>query len=125
MLSEDQWSWLQAELQRPSQIKVIASGVQVLPPTDQRRGDQSDYCADGSHTPNDPTDESFDDAIHAVGEDLYWQAGLPIRIRILLLTAPDPNPSSYGFGFISYCFYFLMIQIRNYHNGSGVLEKKQ
>jgi alkaline phosphatase D len=73
MLSDDQWSWLESELRRPSEIKVIASGVQVLPPTDQRRGDQSDYCADGSHTPDDPTDESFDDAIHAVGEDLYWQ----------------------------------------------------
>ena len=73
MLSEDQWVWLEAELARPSPIKIIASGVQVLPPTDQRRGDQADYCADGSHTPDDATDDSFDEAIHSVGEDLYWQ----------------------------------------------------
>jgi alkaline phosphatase D len=33
MLSETQWTWLQNEFHRVSEIKVIGSGVQVLPPT--------------------------------------------------------------------------------------------
>lgn len=33
MLGETQWEWLQNELNRPSDIKVISSGIQVLPPT--------------------------------------------------------------------------------------------
>lgn len=31
MLGEDQWRWLEAEIQRPSAVKVIASGIQVVP----------------------------------------------------------------------------------------------
>ena len=37
------------ELEKPSTIKVIGSGVQVLPPTYQSRV-QSIYCADDSHS---------------------------------------------------------------------------
>jgi alkaline phosphatase D len=100
MLSEEQWSWFEAELARPSEIKVIASGVQVLPPTDQRRGDQADYCADGSHTADNPEDESFDDAIYSVGEDLYWQGprgetwGEVPQERARLLTAAQRSLNS-------------------------------
>ena len=106
MLSEDQWAWLEAELQRPSEVKIIASGIQVLPPTDQRRGDQSDYCADGSHTPGDPNDESFDDAIHSVNEDLYWQGppfeewGEVPQERARLLIAAQRSLNSGGAGAI-------------------------
>lgn len=32
MLSEEQWTWLEAELARPAEVKLIGSGVQVLPP---------------------------------------------------------------------------------------------
>merc|ERR1712168_1174207 len=43
MLSETQWKWLDAELEEPSVVKVIASGVQVLNPTNLERS-QSIYC---------------------------------------------------------------------------------
>ena len=33
ILGSAQWAWLEDELRRPSEIKVIASGIQVLPPT--------------------------------------------------------------------------------------------
>lgn len=33
MLGSEQWSWLEQELKRPSQIKVIVSSIQVLQPT--------------------------------------------------------------------------------------------
>jgi alkaline phosphatase D len=44
MLDDQQWTWLDAELSRPSVVKVIGSGTQVLPPTDQSRS-LSSYCA--------------------------------------------------------------------------------
>ena len=33
VLGDSQWEWLQNELNRPSDVKIIASGIQVLPPT--------------------------------------------------------------------------------------------
>ena len=29
IISEEQWTWLEAELERPSEIKIISSGFQV------------------------------------------------------------------------------------------------
>jgi hypothetical protein len=34
VLNETQWGWLDAELGKHSEIKIIGSGTQVLPPTD-------------------------------------------------------------------------------------------
>jgi alkaline phosphatase D len=50
MLGSDQWEWLENELKRPSEIKVIGSGIQVLPPTNLERN-ISDYCAYGKSSP--------------------------------------------------------------------------
>ena len=36
MLGATQWAWLQQELNKSSEIKIIASGVQVLPPTNRK-----------------------------------------------------------------------------------------
>jgi len=47
MLGEKQWQWLQDELNKPSEIKVISSGIQVLPPLNQGRN-KSTYCAYGN-----------------------------------------------------------------------------
>jgi hypothetical protein len=44
MLGDTQWTWLENELSKPSEIKVIASGIQVLPPTNQDRA-VGTYCA--------------------------------------------------------------------------------
>ena len=44
MLGQEQWQWLEQELQKPSEIKFIASGIQVLPPLHQGRN-KSSYCA--------------------------------------------------------------------------------
>ena len=44
MLGQEQWQWLEQELQKPSEIKLIASGIQVLPPLHQGRN-KSSYCA--------------------------------------------------------------------------------
>lgn len=66
MLGDDQWTWLKDELQRISEIKVIGSGIQVLPPTDQKSRSVSSYCAyDGSGG-------TFDKAIADVGEGVEW-----------------------------------------------------
>ena len=61
MLGETQWAWLEQELSKPSEIKVIATGIQVLPPLNRGR-DLSDYCA------YDGNGNSFDTAIADVGE---------------------------------------------------------
>ena len=70
MLTDKQWDWLDTELEKTSTVKVIGSGVQVLPPTFQFRA-QSEYCADDSHSSGSTT--SFEDSIFAVGEDTHWE----------------------------------------------------
>ncbi|MGB0860932.1 MAG: alkaline phosphatase D family protein [Pseudoalteromonas spongiae] len=47
ILGEQQWQWLEAELNKPSEIKIIASGIQVLPPLHKGRSLNS-YCAYGN-----------------------------------------------------------------------------
>lgn len=63
MLGEEQWRWLDVQLHQPSAVKVIGTGMQVMQPTDQKYNDVKSYCA------NDDTDNSFFDAINAIGED--------------------------------------------------------
>ena len=46
ILGDAQWAWLEQELQTPSEIKIIASGIQVLPPLHRDRS-LSSYCAYG------------------------------------------------------------------------------
>jgi len=62
MLSAAQWSWLDTELAKVSVVKVIATGIQVLHPTDQTRA-LSTYCA------YDGASGTFLSSIAAVGED--------------------------------------------------------
>jgi len=69
MLSEQQWNWLENELNKESEIKVIASGIQVLPPTDQTKS-RTNFCADDSHSGGSTT--TFTDSILAVGENASW-----------------------------------------------------
>lgn len=47
MLGDAQWAWLAQELAKPSEIKIIASGIQVLPPLHRDRS-LSSYCAYGN-----------------------------------------------------------------------------
>ncbi|CAH9053658.1 hypothetical protein PSECIP111854_01213 [Pseudoalteromonas sp. CIP111854] len=60
MLGEQQWQWLEQELAKPSEIKLIASGIQVLPPLYQGRS-MSSYCAYGNG-------DQFKTAIESLGE---------------------------------------------------------
>lgn len=66
MLGERQWAWLDAELARPSEVKVIASGIQVLPPLAPTSGvnsrSRSSYCA------YDGQAQTFDSAIARLNE---------------------------------------------------------
>mmetsp|Transcript_33855 Transcript_33855/g.49377 ORF Transcript_33855/g.49377 Transcript_33855/m.49377 type:complete len:733 (-) Transcript_33855:349-2547(-) len=43
MLGDTQWQWLENELNRPSDVKVISSGIQVLPPT--HKANTNSFCA--------------------------------------------------------------------------------
>ena len=49
ILSLEQWEWLEEELERESEVKIIGSGIQVLPPTNQITRDLTDFCAHDSH----------------------------------------------------------------------------
>ncbi len=60
MLGEEQWSWLEQQLTVISEITVIASGTQVLPPLNRARP-LTDYCAYGDGT-------AFNTAIANLGE---------------------------------------------------------
>lgn len=66
MLGEEQWTWLQMELNRPSKVKIIGSGIQVLPPTYHGRP-LTEYCS------FDGEEGTFLQANSAVGEDEKWQ----------------------------------------------------
>lgn len=46
ILGEAQWQWLQQELNKPSEVKIIGSGIQFLPPLYLGRN-LSSYCAYG------------------------------------------------------------------------------
>lgn len=60
MLGDTQWVWLEQELQKPSAIKIIASGIQVLPPLHRDRS-LSSYCAYGNG-------EKFNAAVNNLNE---------------------------------------------------------
>lgn len=62
VLGAEQWAWLENELSRPSEIKVIGSGVNVLAPT-HRLTYMSKYCA------WDGINGTFDAANTELGED--------------------------------------------------------
>mmetsp|Transcript_39738 Transcript_39738/g.93064 ORF Transcript_39738/g.93064 Transcript_39738/m.93064 type:complete len:1153 (-) Transcript_39738:1378-4836(-) len=69
-LGEEQWAWLEEELQQTAEVLVITSGIPVLPPTNQYNGATSEYCSyDG------PGNSSFDDSIKKIGESSAWKAG--------------------------------------------------
>jgi len=92
MLGETQWTWLESELSRPSEIKVIGSGVQVLPPTHRQRS-LSDYCA------YDKSGGTFDTANAEMGEGegfdgSQWESWAEIpqeRTRLLKLVQESIN----------------------------------
>jgi len=69
MLSNQQWDWLENELNFESEVKIIASGIQVLPPTDQTK-DREEFCSDDSHSGGDTT--TFSDSIAQLGENSDW-----------------------------------------------------
>ena len=81
-MSSTQWKWLDKELSKKSEIKIIGSGVQVLPPTDQIVNKMIDYCSldiysnstADSNVCNDTGDpRSFCQSIADVGEDSSWK----------------------------------------------------
>lgn len=60
ILGSAQWAWLQSEFNKKSEIKIIASGIQVLPPLYQQRS-KSSYCAYGDG-------KKFNEALANLGE---------------------------------------------------------
>ncbi len=67
MLGVEQWTWLESELQRSSEIKIISSGTQILPPTNQQETNVGDYCA------HDGPGGSFEKSIADIGEGPSWR----------------------------------------------------
>jgi len=92
MLGETQWAWLEQELSRPSAIKIIASGIQVLPPLNRGRN-FGDYCA------YDWNGNSFETAIADLGESDFvsgtsyetWAEIPTSRTRLLKLCQKSIN----------------------------------
>ena len=72
MLGQEQWAWLEAELERESEIKIIGSGVQVLPPTDIITRIPQMYCAHDIHNVENKTTTTFMDSLARVGEGHQW-----------------------------------------------------
>ncbi len=60
VLGDAQWQWLQTQFNQKSEVKIIASGIQVLPPLHQGRS-KSSYCAYGNG-------KAFNQSIANLGE---------------------------------------------------------
>lgn len=92
VLGAAQWAWLTKELGRKADVKIIASGIQVLPPVNRGR-DLNQYCA------YDGAGKTFDRAARDVGEGADHQgmgyeawAELPqARTRLLKLAQKAIN----------------------------------
>jgi len=92
MLGATQWAWLEQELSRPSEIKIVATGIQVLPPLNLGR-DLGDYCA------YDWNGNSFETAIAELGESDFasgtsyetWAEIPSSRTRLLKLCQKSIN----------------------------------
>uniref|UniRef100_A0A7S1FYM2 Fibronectin type-II domain-containing protein n=1 Tax=Corethron hystrix TaxID=216773 RepID=A0A7S1FYM2_9STRA len=69
LLGEKQWSWLENELDKTSELKIITSGIQVLPPTNQYMGVNESICA------YDGPGNSFDGNVTLLGENSASVAG--------------------------------------------------
>ena len=79
ILSDQQWAWLEEELERQSEIKIIGSGIQVLPPTNLITRLLPEFCAHDSHNKEDNTTNTFLEAIARVGEGEEWY-GVPYEM---------------------------------------------
>ena len=92
MLGVDQWAWLEKEMDRESEVKVIGSGVQVLPPTHRGRN-LSEYCS------HDGKGIAFDRAIDDVAEGPNFQgteyegwSEIPIARRVQCMRGTVVSP---------------------------------
>mmetsp|Transcript_36137 Transcript_36137/g.44212 ORF Transcript_36137/g.44212 Transcript_36137/m.44212 type:complete len:514 (+) Transcript_36137:425-1966(+) len=75
ILSPEQWNWLENELLTiPSEIKVITSGIQVLPPTNLRKGYEF-FCA------YDGKNGTFERAIDELDEGKDTRSGVKRTLR--------------------------------------------
>ncbi len=61
MLNDSQWNWLEDELKRETELKLIASGIQILPPTNLLRPRET-FCSYNSDS------ELFEKALRNMGE---------------------------------------------------------
>ena len=84
-LSNEQWEWLDKELSKKSEVKIIGSPIQVLTPTNQHDRNIEEYCSHDIHS--NPKLENtqkqcyrgmygditeFCRAIYDIGEDSDW-----------------------------------------------------
>ncbi|GAP76047.1 phosphodiesterase/alkaline phosphatase D-like protein [Pseudoalteromonas sp. SW0106-04] len=90
ILGEQQWQWLEHQLQQPAQVTLIASGIQVLPPLHQQRS-RSSYCAYGDG-------QAFEDALSSMQEQTMsgtsyesWAEMPAQRARLLRLVQQAVN----------------------------------
>ncbi|MFC6633241.1 alkaline phosphatase D family protein [Microbulbifer taiwanensis] len=90
MLGEAQWAWLEQELARPSEIKVIGSGIQVLPPLHRDRN-LNQYCAYGDGKKFNQAIANLDEETLSGTEYESW-AEFPLeRERLLRLVQKSIN----------------------------------
>lgn len=92
MISPEQWAWLTLELNRPSEIKIIGSGTQILPPTHRGRS-LSSYCSyDGAGNTFDQANAELGEGPSFEGTQYEAWAEIPQeRTRLLKLVQESIN----------------------------------
>ena len=90
MLGNDQWSWLERQMSATSEITLIASGTQVLPPLNRDRA-LTDYCAYGDGTEFNAAIANLDETNDSGTEYESWAEMPAERERLLRLAQKAVN----------------------------------
>jgi hypothetical protein len=120
MLGDTQWEWLQNEFNRPSDIKVIASGIQVLPPTNKEGSDNMCAYREGGKTSFEKANEEIGEGDPSFSGTSYesWGEFPQERTKLLRMvqrSVADGNTKqvifiSVSFGWFEHYFYVIIFE---------------
>eukprot|EP00040_Diaphanoeca_grandis_P000102 m.14348 g.14348 ORF g.14348 m.14348 type:complete len:2596 (-) comp10105_c0_seq1:515-8302(-) len=93
MLDEAQWTWLENQLAIPSEVKIIGSGIQVLPPlADVQTTAKTSYCAyDGANGTFEAAIADMDEKGKRGTEYESWSEIPQERAKLLRLVQQSMN----------------------------------
>lgn len=93
MLSDEQWRFLEDQLKVKSEIKIIGSGIQILPPTNQDVQDIRKYCSYSDQFQKDINELGEDDSFKGTDQEIWGE--IPHERKRLLQICQDSVNKKY------------------------------